>query len=199
MSRSGAQYHHGHLREALEEAALELLATRSVASLSLREVARRAGVSHNAPYHHFTDRQGLLRAVAARILRGLLDAMTAARDAARDAGAGPREQLIAVGEAYIRYALAQPGGFGAVFDPEVCDPRDPNPVTGPLERANDDFLADTVRATWPELSEERSRSTAAGLWGLVHGLARLIADGHLPPEVARPSLEAMLDLGRLPG
>ena len=192
MSRSAGTYHHGDLRATLEESAIELLATQQASSLSLREVARRAGVSHNAPYHHFADRQGLLKAVAARSLQGLLTAMTDARASAET----PREQLLAVGEAYIGYALRQPGGFGAIFDPEICDPSEPNPVTGPLIEANDDFLNETVAAAWPDLSDDDVRTAAAGLWGMVHGLAQLIADGHLPADVARPALESMLSLGR---
>lgn len=195
MSRSAGNYHHGDLAATLELATIELLSEKSASSLSLREVARRAGVSHNAPYHHFSDRQGLLKAVAARSLRDLLDAMVTARESAST----PRDKLVAIGVAYIDFAIDHPGQFGTIFDPEICDPREPNPVTGPLIEANDELLASVVREAFPGRSEDEVRVTAAGLWGVVHGLATLIAPGHLPRETVPASLYAILDtnLGRL--
>ncbi len=190
MSRSSRAYHHGDLAAALESAAIELLAEQSATSLSLREVARRAGVSHNAPYHHFSDRQGLLKAVAARSLQDLLAAMLAAREVA----ATPRQQLVAIGAAYVDFAIEHPGQFGTIFDPEICDPREPSPVTAPLIEANDELLASVVRDVLPDAPEARVRSTAAGLWAVVHGLAILVAAGHLPRETVRPSLDAILDM-----
>lgn len=195
VSRSSSQYHHGDLATALERATVEILAETGKPGVSLRAVARRAGVSHNAPYHHFGDRQGLLKAAAATGLREMLDTMTAARNATDD----PRDQLLRVGFAYAEYAAAHPALFEIIFDPEVCDPREPNPVTGPLAEANDEFLTDTVRgALSPGAAEDRVRATAAALWGAVHGLAILVANGHLPGDVVRPGLESLLDL-RLPG
>ena len=190
MSRSSRAYHHGDLAAALESAAIDLLAEQSAAGLSLREVARRAGVSHNAPYHLFSDRQGLLKAVAARSLRDLLAAMVEARAAA----SSPRQQLVAIGVAYVDFAIDHPGQFGTIFDPEICDPREPSPVTAPLIAANDELLASVVRDVLPEAPEEQVRATAAGLWSVVHGLATLVATGHLPRETVRPSLDAILDL-----
>ena len=190
MSRSSRAYHHGDLAAALESAAIELLAEQSATSLSLREVARRAGVSHNAPYHHFSDRQGLLKAVAARSLQDLLAAMLAARKVA----ATPRQQLVAIGAAYVDFAIEHPGQFGTIFDPEICDPREPSPVTAPLIEANDELLASVVRDVLPDAPEARVRSTAAGLWAVVHGLAILVAAGHLPRETVPPSLDAILDM-----
>lgn len=191
MSKSSASYHHGDLAAALEQAALELLVEEGSPALSLRAVARRAGVSHNAPYHHFRDRQGLLKAVAARGLRELLAAMTAAR---REASA-PRARLLAVGGAYVDFALEQRALFDIIFDPEICDPREPNPVTGPLIEANDEFLADTVSAALdPATPDDVRRATAAALWAAVHGLAVLVSAQHLEPAVVRPALTALLEL-----
>ena len=189
VSRSAAPYHHGDLAAALEAAAIELLADRSPSAVSLREVARRAGVSHNAPYHHFGDRQGLLKAVAARSLRDLLAAMRVAREGAES----PRERLLAIGRAYVDFAIDHAGQFGVIFDPEICDPRDPNPVTAPLIAANDEFLADSVREVLPPAtSDDVVRSTAAGLWATVHGLAALVSAGHLERDVVPPALESVL-------
>lgn len=122
MSRSSPTYHHGNLGPALEEAALGLLTEQSATSLSLREVARRAGVSHNAPYHHFGDRNGLLKRISERSMRRLVDAQVAARAAA----AGPEARLIAVGLAYVTFAAEHPHAFAAVFDPEICAPASPH-------------------------------------------------------------------------
>ena len=115
MSRSAGGYHHGNLQAALEDAALDLLETTSAPKISLREVARRAGVSHNAPYHHFGDRAALLRRSAC-----------AGWPPARGAGGGgrrrrrPVERVRALGLAYIRYAAAHPQTFALVFDPDYC-------------------------------------------------------------------------------
>ncbi|WP_199849778.1 TetR/AcrR family transcriptional regulator [Blastococcus sp. Marseille-P5729] len=191
MSRSDAKaYHHGDLAATLERAAIALLGEKSASSLSLREVARKAGVSHNAPYHHFGDRQGLLKAVAARSLRDLFDAMMAARDAVT----APRERLLGAGQAYVQFAVEHPGQFDAIFDPEICDPREPNPVTAPFIEANDKLLRDAVSAALPAASDQQVEATASALWGTVHGLALLVSTGHLPIEVVRPGLESVLDL-----
>ncbi|KAB1649023.1 TetR/AcrR family transcriptional regulator [Pseudoclavibacter endophyticus] len=190
MSRSDAPYHHGRLAPVLEQAALEVLAERGTSGVSLREVARRAGVSHNAPYHHFGDRQGLLKSVAARGLRDLLAAMTAARDGAT----GARGRVAAVGLAYVDFAIDRPGLFDVIFDPEICDPREPNPVTGPFIEATEAFLREAVGELVPDADDARVEELAAALWSLVHGLAVLVAAGHLPREVVPGSLGSMLGL-----
>ncbi|MGO2111913.1 MAG: TetR/AcrR family transcriptional regulator [Pseudoclavibacter sp.] len=190
MSRSDAPYHHGHLAQELERSALEVLAERGTSGVSLREVARRAGVSHNAPYHHFGDRQGLLKSVAARGLRDLLAAMTAGRDSAT----GPRGRLVAAGLAYVDFAIEQPGLFDVIFDPEICDPRAPNPVTGPFIEVTNAFLTDAVRELRPDSSQNRVDELTAAMWSLVHGFAALVPAGHLPREVVQGALEATLGL-----
>ena len=95
MPKFSGQYHHGDLAAALEDAAIQLLAERGLTHISLREVARKAGVSHNAPYHHFGDKQGLLKAVTARSLENLLKAVAAGRDSTDT----PYARLLAAGEA----------------------------------------------------------------------------------------------------
>ncbi|MDQ3273297.1 MAG: TetR/AcrR family transcriptional regulator, partial [Pseudomonadota bacterium] len=86
-------YHHGNLSEALLDAAEQLLPTRGAEALTLREVAREAGVSHGAPYHHFGSREALLAAIAERGFEGLTAVMLGAN------GATPRDQLIGICEA----------------------------------------------------------------------------------------------------
>lgn len=168
-----------------------MLAEEGSPALSLRAVARRAGVSHNAPYHHFGDRQGLLKSVAARGLRDLLAAMVAGRDAAST----PRDRLLGAGFAYVDFASEHRALFEIIFDPEICNPNEPNPVTGPLVEANDEFLAATVRDALPQKThDDVVRTTAAALWGAVHGLAVLVSTQHLAAGVVRPGLESLLEL-----
>lgn len=168
-----------------------MLAEDGSSALSLRAVARRAGVSHNAPYHHFGDRQGLLKSIAARGLRDLLAAMVTARDAAST----PRERLLAASVAYVDFANDHRPLFEVIFDPEICNPQEPNAVTGPLVEANDEFLAATVRAALPhETPDNEVRTTAAALWGAVHGLAVLVSAKHLDVSVVRPGLKSLLEV-----
>ncbi|MGO1410887.1 TetR/AcrR family transcriptional regulator [Microbacterium sp.] len=186
MSRSSASYHHGNLRAALLDAADAMLAESGSASLSLREVARRAEVSHNAPYHHFADRTALLKALAERHMSRLLDAQ---RAVASSSNASTR--LRDVGRAYVGYAVAHPQGFGVVFDPEVCVPGQPSPTMAPLIEANEQILAEIVRDVAPELDPDARASAEAGLWAFVHGLAELIIAGHLPPESAESAVDGL--------
>jgi len=192
VSRSAAGYHHGDLRTALVDAAVTLVEEQSPARLSLREVARAAGVSHAAPYHHFADRGELLKAAGDRCMSDFL----AAQEAAVAAQGGADARLVALGEAYVGYAAAHPHAFALVFDAELCPPGDPSPERAVLITRNEELLAACVR----DLLAERGRDPAAApaladaLWGTVHGLAALVGDGHLPRDAVRPALEARLGL-----
>ncbi len=186
MSRSAASYHHGNLRSALLDAADAMLVEGGSASLSLREVARRADVSHNAPYHHFTDRTALLKALAERHMARLLDAQRAAASSP-----DPSTRLRDVGRAYIEYAVAHPQGFDVVFDPEVCTPGAPTATMAPLIEENERLLSEVVRAVGPDLDANARASAEAGLWAFMHGLAQLIVAGHLPPEAAETAADGI--------
>ena len=98
-------YHHGHLPDALRSATAELIAERGTSGFSLREVARRAGVSHAAPAHHFGDAEGMLTSLAAEGFAILADTMAAAVDGIDDA----TERLRRVGAAYRTTAAQHPG------------------------------------------------------------------------------------------
>src|ERR1700716_351231 len=113
---SKTTYHHGNLRPALVRAAMELLEEGGEAALSLRAVARRAGVSPAAPYRHFPDREALVSAVAAQGYRELAERLAAAHPAP----ATP-EDLADVAVAYVQFALAHPALFRAMFS-QPCDP-----------------------------------------------------------------------------
>lgn len=188
MSRSAAPYHHGNLAAVLETAARELLETHSAADLSLREVARQAGVSHNAPYHHYGDRASLLKSLAARAMAELVEAQQRAAGAGGDA----RSRLLSVGLAYVGYAVDHSNAFALIYDPEICVPGDPGEAMGALIDANQALLAELVAELWPHDDELSRSARAAALWSAVHGLAQLVTAGHLPREVVAPAL-AMLN------
>jgi AcrR family transcriptional regulator len=160
-------YHHADLRPALLAAARRMLERDDPAALSLREVARRAGVSHNAPYRHFADRAALLAALAAEGF----DALTARmRDAA--GAAMPARRLAASGAAYVRFALDEPNLFGLMFGGLVRG-RDHPALAAAGARAYSVLQAESGAAP-----EAGPRAVAA--WAMVHGLAHLLLDEQIP-------------------
>ncbi|GEL19510.1 TetR/AcrR family transcriptional regulator [Pseudonocardia asaccharolytica] len=170
---SDRPYHHGNLRRALLDSAVELIAERGPASLSLREVARRAGVSHAAPAHHFADKTGLLTAVAAEGWR-LLTAALADRAATADFGE--------LGVSYVVFATSHPAHFAVMRTPGLVHPDDPELVAARdgagtlLYRGAGVPGEDAGR---PAASSGRGRVLAA--WSLVHGLAVLLQEGLVAP------------------
>jgi AcrR family transcriptional regulator len=170
-------YHHGDLRRALLEASQALLDESGLGALSLREVARKAGVSHNAPYHHFPDRGSLLAALAEEGFADLARQMAAARAAAPDA----RARLEACGLAYVRFALRSPARFKLMFRPELAAPD----AEGAVARSSSAALETLAGAI---LEAQQAGLAPAGdpmplvltCWSAVHGLASLWLDGPLP-------------------
>ncbi|MFF4480710.1 TetR/AcrR family transcriptional regulator [Streptomyces sp. CY1] len=167
---SRATYHHGDLRAACLRAARELLAEEGGAGLSLRAVARRAGVSPTAPYRHFADRQSLVSAVAAEGYRELAGYLAAAHPAPQTP-----DDLAAVAVAYVRFALEHPGLFRAMFS-EPCDPvHDERVAANGVVVA---YVEDLVRRAFPNSAADLG-DLATAVWALVHGLAFLHLDGKL--------------------
>ncbi len=191
MDHSSARpYHHGDLRNSLLDAAERLLLSQSPAALSLRSVAREAQVSHAAPYHYFADRAELLKAAGDRCMERFVAAQTRAVAAREDA----RERLLAMGEAYLDFAIREPHAFSLVYDPELCPPDNPSPERAPLIEANEQLLADVLRDA-QRAGFRRGvdpEALGAGLWGAIHGLAVLVTAGHLTPGAARAGLLALL-------
>jgi AcrR family transcriptional regulator len=167
-------YHHGDLRRALLEATAAEIAEVGPSAISLRSIARRAGVSHAAPAHHFGDRAGLLSAVATEGFRRMNEAMVAA-------AADRADPLLAIGRAYVDFARANPGEFAVMFRPELLDPDDPE-LAATAASAHQ-RLIDAIAATPGAVCEgEDPAVTAARLWSLVHGLATLVITGSLPVD-----------------
>lgn len=160
---------------------MHLLERMPAADISLREVARAANVSHNAPYHHFSDRLGLLKAIAERSMAELLAAVTAAVDSAR----APRAALIDGGAAYIRFAVEHPHAFDAVYDPTVCVPGAPTATMAPLIDALERVLADGAASVGLDAATD-----PVSLWSLIHGFGTLAAAGHFTLDEALVAHEA---------
>jgi AcrR family transcriptional regulator len=168
VSPSSASYHHGDLPAACVRAALELLEEGGTAELSLRAVARRAGVAASAPYRHYADRDALMSAVAAVGYRELAEFLAAAHPAPSTPDA-----LAAVAVAYVQFALRRPALFRVMFG-EPCD-RDSAERVAATE-AISAYVAAIVRRAFPGADPD---ALATAVWALVHGLAFLHLDGKL--------------------
>lgn len=176
-------YHHGDLRAACLRAARELLEEDGSAGLSLRAVARRAGVSATAPYRHYADREALVSAVAAEGYRELATDLSTARPAP-----STPDDLAAVAVAYVRFALDHPALFRAMFA-EPCDPTSEERVAATA--AVSEYVRGIVRDAFPGSDDTDALSTT--VWALVHGLAFLHLDGKLDsstPEVVADQVRA---------
>jgi AcrR family transcriptional regulator len=186
MPPTGLPYHHGALREALIDATEALLAEKGPDAFSLREVARRAGVSPAAPAHHFGDAAGLLTAVATIGFEGLTQALAAGQ--ARG-GTDPRTALREQGLAYVRFALRHPGRFRLMFRPgQLHD----DPELERHGRAAYEVLADGVRRALA--GDEASHTpVVVTLWSLVHGHAHLAIAGKLGPLTGGRALPDWID------
>lgn len=172
-------YHHGNLREALVEAAIGILEADGVTKLSLRGVARRAGVSQTAPYRHFKDKAALLAAVAAFGFRGLASAM-------REGAAHheePSDRLAAIGQSYVRFALENSAIFRLMFGPEIPE-KSADPEL--CDAADEAFavLADTAATSaCTPASTGAAPDQAFAAWSFVHGLSTLLIDRQIKPEM----------------
>jgi AcrR family transcriptional regulator len=204
-----APYHHGALRDALLVAAERVLERDGLSGLTLRAVAREAGVSHAAPTHHFDDLTGLVSELAAIGFRQFNTAM-----AASGAAAGPTlmEKAMARAKAYVAYAQAHPGMYGLMFRTERLDMKRPS-----LHEAAEASFAGLTGAIGADRHEQirkealslEQAAAIARAWSLVHGFTMLLLDNRLSDILRRlpkgtdaeTLLDAMLKLaiGRPPG
>ncbi|WP_420790359.1 TetR/AcrR family transcriptional regulator [Streptomyces sp. NRRL B-3229] len=162
-------YHHGDLRRAILGAALDVIAAEGPAALSLRDLARRAGVSHAAPAHHFKDRTGLLTAIAAEGF-GLLAA--ALKEAADLKDAGVR---------YVRFAREHPAHFQVMFAPGLLRADDLELTTG--RALATDALRTSVSGVRAEDFGIDARLAGVAAWSLAHGFATLLLSHNLDGPV----------------
>lgn len=197
MTKAGEQiearpYHHGDLQRALIEAGRKLLESEGIGALSLRAVAREAGVSAAAPYHHFKDRAALLGAIAHEGHVALLASMRAAFDTSNP---GP-DRIVAVGIAYVEFAVANPALYRLMFETtRMYDHRpDATEAEGQIPR----LLAETFGARLPARKDDLDRHLAATAgWAMFRGLADVARFRTMEPFKAilggeRAFLEAVL-------
>ncbi len=167
-------------------AALDLLAEEGADALSLREIARRAGVSAMAPYRHYADKGALLAALATHGFRGLHDVLQRA-----DLEAAPGDALVDQAVAYVRFALANPALFRLISRPKSAA------VYPELTAAADatyGVLSRRVAAEAPDGCDREAR--AVGCWALAHGLAGLFLDGQISERMTAPDDEAIRRVAR---
>ncbi|MEV0064292.1 TetR/AcrR family transcriptional regulator [Nocardia sp. NPDC050718] len=170
------RYHHGDLRATLMDACLRLIESEGLAAVSLRRVAREAGVSSGAPYHHFADRAALLSALSVDGFERLAADLTATKAAA----GSPLDALTALAEAYVRFSRDHPAQFRLMFRPELSQP-EKHPDAGDAGDTAFHVLADTIDEAVAAgvLPADRAETLTVAWWGLAHGLASLWLDGHL--------------------
>ena len=169
-------YHHGDLRSELVRIGLEHLSRSPSDTLSLREIAREAGVSATAVYRHFPDKASLVKALCFEGDAQLAHCFREARDGAGGGKAG----FDAVGRAYVRFAIGNPALFRLMMSSHGLEMR---LGTGSLGSDAFGILIDGISAlTPPEVDGERRRIAALQSWSIVHGLATLMLDGQVPAE-----------------
>lgn len=189
-------YHHGDLRRALLQGALELLAEGGPAQLTLRAVAARAGVSEAAPYRHFADKREMLAAVAEE---GFLALERACMDAAGQA-VDPVEAFRLRGLAYVRFAVENPAHYRVMFGPEIADKTAYQGLHHASVAAYEALRA-TVRSCVEAglFGQDELELRAMRAWGLVHGLASLFLDGQLGIDIGPGRDEFLARVGEVLG
>jgi len=172
MTAGARTYHHGNLRATLLQAAAEEIQAVGAVNLSLRELARRAGVSHAAPAYHFGDKRGLFTALAAEGFRMLHQRST--RELDHD------NALIETGRVYVEFALEHPAHFAVMFDVSLLDTDDPDYQH---ERGVAfEVLYEAIRRATPVRDDKDLQKQTLAAWLAVHGVATLWLSGNLPYE-----------------
>jgi AcrR family transcriptional regulator len=177
-------------RERIVQASTELIEEQGLSALSMREVARRAGVSHQAPYYYFADREAIIGAIAEQGFRIMREYV---QRSAPEPGGAPHDAIMAAGRAYLEFALAHRAHFRVMFRPELVSPeRHPN-VRGEGIHACDTFYRIVSSAVAAGLPADPSVDALFLLcWSVVHGLACLVLDG--PLDVVMPDVDRQTQL-----
>jgi AcrR family transcriptional regulator len=184
------RYHHGDLRRALVDAALAPIAEGELGTFSLREVARRAGVTPAAPYHHFKDKTGLLAAVAEEGFVTLCGRLEAAL--APVPPADLRGRFGALARAYLTFARAHPAHYRVMFLPEIKSQQEHPSFHAAADRTLE-VLAKQVREGAPQAAPREVMTRTVLIWSIGHGLASLWNDGVLDRKLHLGSDRAFLD------
>ena len=165
------------LRDTVLAAAVDYIADNGPDGLSFRQVAIAAGVSHQAPYHHFSDRRGIFQAIATEGYELFTTAML------ESLAAEPEDPTTALLEAYVNFALEHRGHFRVMFRPDLCAIAD-SPKLQRIADGSFDVLVDHVRdLLGPKAPLKDIRARAAAMWSLAHGLSTLLIDGPLEAKI----------------
>jgi AcrR family transcriptional regulator len=185
----------GDVRRTVLDAALAIIDTQGPDAVSMREVARRAGVSHQAPYHYFSDRAGIFAAISEEGFLGLAEAFQATlattQNPARD---GFRT--------YLTFAMTHRGHFRVMFRNDVCGVQTHEATGHAADQAFDALLTLVLRVVNGNTNEHETFEWASTLWSVAHGLATLVIDGPLAiklarrfgPEAVEEHMEHVIDL-----
>jgi AcrR family transcriptional regulator len=168
------------LKERVLSASLELIREAGLSGLSLREVARRADVSHQAPYHHFQDKESIVAALVERSFLALAERLEAVASGKGTAA----QRLSRTGRAYVDFALGSPVEFRLMFRPELVDASRFPSVQSAGARAY--AVLTRLVGEQAQLSPEKRDALVSLHWSLVHGLATLLLDGALGQELSGP-------------
>ena len=167
---------HGDVRRLVLDAAIAIIEMEGADSLSMREVARQAGVSHQAPYHYFSDRSGIFAAISEEGFTGLAQAF---RDVHETEMPAAKAGFIA----YLNFAREHVGHFRVMFRNDICGVVTHELTQLAADSAFDELRLMVARITGPEIDPNKAFTFAAMLWSLSHGLATLVIDGPLPNKL----------------
>ena len=177
-------YHHGDLRNALIQAGLEILSEEGANALSLRKVAKKAGVSHAAPYRHFADKETLIAAIAEEGFHKLTERMKEGMINLSDVPGDPPAQLVEVGWVYIQFALDNPDHLRVMFG-GVIEKHDAYPA---LQSASKEAFAQLIAVI--QTLQDREYivkglpiQLAVAMWSMLHGLAVLLIENQIPTTI----------------
>ncbi|MEX2165927.1 MAG: TetR/AcrR family transcriptional regulator [Methyloceanibacter sp.] len=169
------------LRQKVLKASLAVIEEAGLDRLSMREVARKAGVSHQAPYHYFPDREAILAAIAGEGFAKLGQSLTRAAGS----GSDPSKAVEAMGRAYVEFALRHPAYFQVMFRADAV-PLESYPEARKQEDEAFGRLVEGIDKALAGQPAETRRKLAVASWALVHGLATLILEGSLARKVGVP-------------
>ena len=184
---SGTHDQHGDVRRLVLDAALDIIPSTGAESLSMREVARRAGVSHQAPYHYFGDRSGIFAAISE-------EGFSALAGAFRDVDFSNTSAAKAGFIAYLNFARSHVGHFRVMFRQDICGVTDNEETANAASSAFDELLQMVARTIGSSVDPKAAHTFAFTMWSQAHGLATLVIDGPLPQKLPPGvSLEDQID------
>jgi AcrR family transcriptional regulator len=174
-------YHHGDLKNALIQAGIEILAEEGVKGLILRRVAKRAGVSHTAPYAHFADKQALVAAISTEGYKGLYEKFKLIHQKHHE---DPLKKLVEVAWGYIQFAVNDPAHFKITFSGVIEKEKD-YPAFVQISQLSFQYIIETVAACQNSgyVRQGPTDLIAVNLWGAIHGLATLLIEDQLSSSV----------------